>query len=167
MRKDRLGFIAQDMEKIIPEAVLYEKDEDKYYIEYNAIIPVIVEAMKEQQAQIDLLKSELAACCEANLKSGSTNGMDNVNENQAKLYQNTPNPFSAQTTIRVEIPETVRSAQLHICNMTGILLKTIDVPQRGSGNVIISANEFVAGMYLYSLVCDGKIVETKQMLLTE
>ena len=29
------------------------------------------------------------------------------------------------------------------------------------------ANEFVAGMYLYSLVCDGKIVDTKQMLLTE
>jgi hypothetical protein len=42
--------------------------------------------------------------------------------------------------------------------------------QFGSGekwNVTINANEFVAGMYLYSLVCDGKIVDTKQMLLTE
>lgn len=31
----------------------------------------------------------------------------------------------------------------------------------------LNANEFDAGMYLYSLITDGKIVDTKQMLLTE
>ncbi len=169
LENNRLGFVAQDLEKIFPEAVFYDEEIDRYYIEYNAIIPVIVEAMKEQQAQIEQLKSELAGCCGESLKSGSMNStVDiNLNENQAKLYQNTPNPFSTQTTIRYEIPETVQSAQLHICNMTGTLLKTITVNQRGAGNVIISAKEFNAGMYLYSLVCDGKIVDTKQMLLTE
>jgi hypothetical protein len=169
MQKDKLGFLAQDLEKIIPEAVLYEEDEDRYYIEYNALIPVIVEAMKEQQAQIEELKSELAGCCQEGLKSGSINNTDELNLNvaQAKLYQNNPNPFSVQTAVKFEIPETVKSAQLHICNMTGTLLKTITVNQRNNGSVIINANEFNAGMYLYSLVCDGKIVDTKQMLLTE
>lgn len=56
---------------------------------------------------------------------------------------------------------------LFICNMTGTLLKTIQVNQKGTGNLTINANEFVAGMYLYSLVCDGKIVDTKQVMLTE
>jgi len=169
LEKDRMGFVAQDLEKIFPEAVFYDEEIDRYYIEYNAIIPVIVEAMKEQQAQIENLKNELADCCKDNLKSGSINGTDgsNTNVTEAKLYQNTPNPFSIQTTIRFEIPETIQSAQMHICNMTGTLLKTITVNQTGSGNIIINANEFVAGMYLYSLVCDGKIVDTKQMLLTE
>jgi hypothetical protein len=51
--------------------------------------------------------------------------------------------------------------------MTGTLLKTITIRQRDSGNELINANEFVARMYLYSLVCDGKIVDTKQMMLTE
>ncbi len=51
--------------------------------------------------------------------------------------------------------------------MTGTLLKTITINQRGVGNITINANELVAGMYLYSLVCDGKTVDTKQMLLTE
>jgi hypothetical protein len=51
--------------------------------------------------------------------------------------------------------------------MNGTLLKTLQINQRGTGNVIINANEFVAGMYLYSLVCDERIVDTKQMLLTE
>ncbi len=63
MRKDRLGFVAQDLEKLFPEAVHYDEDADKYYVEYNAIIPVIVEAMKEQQAQIEELKNELNNCC--------------------------------------------------------------------------------------------------------
>jgi hypothetical protein len=50
--------------------------------------------------------------------------------------------------------------------MTGTLLKTFEINQRNEGNIIINANEFIAGMYLYSLVCDGKIVDTKQMMLT-
>jgi len=79
----------------------------------------------------------------------------------------TPTLFSTETNIRFELPETVASAQLYICNMTGALLKTIPLNQRGPGNVNINGNELNAGMYLYSLVTDGKIVDTKQMLLTE
>ncbi|HPE77178.1 MAG TPA: T9SS type A sorting domain-containing protein [Draconibacterium sp.] len=125
--------------------------------------------MKKQQAQIEELKNDLADCCETSLKSGSITGFDDleVSGNQARLYQNNPNPFSTQTNIKFEIPETAQNAQLHICNMTGTLLKTITLTKRGNGNETINANEFVAGMYLYSLVCDGKIVDTKQMLLTE
>ncbi len=169
MQKDKLGFLAQDLEKILPEAVLYDEDEDSYYIEYNTLVPLIVEALKEQQAQIEELKNDLAGCCETSLKSGTITGFGDLESsgNQTKLYQNAPNPFSTQTSIRFEIPETIQSAQLHICNMTGTLLKTITLKQRGNGNETINANEFVAGMYLYSLVCDGKIVDTKQMLLTE
>lgn len=125
--------------------------------------------MKKQQAQIEELKNDLADCCETSLKSGSITGFDDLEAsgNQARLYQNNPNPFSTQTNIKFEIPETAQNAQLHICNMTGTLLKTITLTKRGNGNETINANEFVAGMYLYSLVCDGKIVDTKQMLLTE
>ena len=56
---------------------------------------------------------------------------------------------------------------LHILNMNGTLLKTLQINQRGAGDIKINGNEFNAGMYLYSLVCDGRIVDTKQMLLTE
>ena len=68
---------------------------------------------------------------------------------------------------KIEIPSTIQNAQLQIYNMNGTLLKSIFVNQRGKGNVTITANEFAAGMYLYSLITDGKIIDTKQMLLTE
>lgn len=55
----------------------------------------------------------------------------------------------------------------HILNMNGTLLKTLQINQRGTGDEIINGNEYNAGMYLYSLVCDGRIVDTKRMLLTQ
>jgi hypothetical protein len=171
--KKRLGFVAQDVQKVFPELV--EQDSAGYLsLDYLGLIPVLVEAIKEQQEIIDKLQGRIETiendCCNTdnNLKSGSiANNNANNDLSEAKLFQNIPNPFNTQTTIKFEIPETVQSAQLHICNMTGTLLKTIVLNQRGDGNIIISANEFGAGMYLYSLVCDARIVDTKQMLLTE
>ena len=33
--------------------------------------------------------------------------------------------------------------------------------------VVISAGEFSAGMYIYALIADGNIVDTKRMILTK
>jgi len=48
-----LGFIAQEVESIVPEAVRYDEVNDIYSMEYTAIIPLLVEAMKEQQEVIE------------------------------------------------------------------------------------------------------------------
>ena len=37
----------------------------------------------------------------------------------------------------------------------------------GEGCVIVSANALDAGMYLYSLIADGQIIDTKRMILTK
>lgn len=172
--KNHVGFIAQDLKYIIPEAVSYDEENDAYYVDYIAIIPYLVEAIKEQQHTIEDQNARLDDiennCCNnsSNLKSASIGSTNEISVgSEAKLYQNTPNPFSTQTIIKFEIPESVGNAQLYICNMNGSLLKTIPINQRGTGSITISGNEFNAGMYLYSLVDDGKIVDTKQMLLTQ
>ncbi|MBK6283035.1 MAG: hypothetical protein IPF54_10575 [Draconibacterium sp.] len=88
------GFCCPGFGKYFPSS-FYDEEIDRYYIEYNAIIPVIVGAMKEQQAQIEELKNDLAHCCETSLKSGTITGFDDLEAsgNQARLYQNNPNPF--------------------------------------------------------------------------
>ena len=170
---EHYGLIAQELEKEFPELVRLDSITMTRAINYDGMISILLEAIKMQQKQIVEMQGQINAlednCCQNSTKSASIGETDKIDldGNLPKLYQNNPNPFSVQTTVKFEIPETVQSAQLHICNMTGTLLKTITVNQRGTGNVTINANEFVAGMYLYSLVCDGKIVDTKQMLLTE
>jgi hypothetical protein len=51
-----LGFIAQDMRDVLPEIVM--EDRNGYLsIDYSKVTPVLVNAIKEQQAQIDALKN--------------------------------------------------------------------------------------------------------------
>ena len=56
-----LGFIAQDVLPIIPEAVQTDIDDTQEYyaMNYTNLIPVLVNAIKEQQAQIQELNERL------------------------------------------------------------------------------------------------------------
>ena len=56
--KLQFGLIAQEVEKIIPEII--NSDEEGYKsIDYNALVPILIEAIKDQQAQINELKREI------------------------------------------------------------------------------------------------------------
>lgn len=64
--------MAQELEKVVPE-VVFKDQNGNYAVNYNAIIPIVVEAMKEQQKEITQLKSRLSeienmalACCSIN-----------------------------------------------------------------------------------------------------
>jgi hypothetical protein len=54
------GVIAQDVEAVLPEAVSDGPNGAKA-VAYTKMIPFLIEAMKEQQKQIDALKSEVTA----------------------------------------------------------------------------------------------------------
>ena len=56
--KKQIGFIAQDVKSVIPEVV--DGEEGSYGLSYDRITAVLVNAVKEQQQQIDLLKKEVA-----------------------------------------------------------------------------------------------------------
>jgi hypothetical protein len=56
----KLGFIAQEVEKVIPELVKTDSEGMKS-VDYVSVVPVLVEAIKHQQKQIDELKALLHA----------------------------------------------------------------------------------------------------------
>jgi len=60
--KPDIGFIAQDVAKVVPEAVDAPKDPttEVYSLKDDKLIPLLVEAIKEQQAEIADLKSRIA-----------------------------------------------------------------------------------------------------------
>ena len=54
--KTELGFIAQEVEKVLPEVVTKDKTSEEYRsVKYDKIVALLVEAIKEQQKQIDSL----------------------------------------------------------------------------------------------------------------
>jgi len=52
-RRNQLGFIAQDVEKVIPQMVSEDETTGLKSVGYMGVIPILVEAMKEQQNQIE------------------------------------------------------------------------------------------------------------------
>ena len=54
-----LGFLAQDIQKIIPEAVVDTKDGNALGMKYAELIPVLVKAIQEQQAKIEMLEAAI------------------------------------------------------------------------------------------------------------
>ncbi len=58
--RKQLGFIAQDVEAIVPEAVSIDK-EGNYGLSYSTFIPVLVEAVKELRAENEELRRRLEA----------------------------------------------------------------------------------------------------------
>lgn len=54
-----IGFIAQDVEKVFPELVSGEEGEKS--VAYGNLVAVLVEAIKAQQKEIDILKTKVGA----------------------------------------------------------------------------------------------------------
>jgi hypothetical protein len=169
-RKNLYGFLAQDVKKVLNSIVLHDDSTDIYSMDYTKIIPVLVEAIKEQQSQIDSLKS-INKKGSSSLKSASiSTSVESTGLNTsdiATLNQNAPNPFSQSTNIGYYLPETVQNATLYIYDMNGVQIKSNPIVSKGNGSITINGNELRAGMYLYTLVADGQEVATKRMILTQ
>ena len=180
------GFIAQEMRKLYPELVM-EDDAGYLYINYIGLIPLLVEALKEQQATIETLTTRLASLEQGNPGQGNERGkaksasadtpgpMDSnamiadptTPQGDAYLAQNAPNPFSTDTRIGYYLPQGVGTATLYIYNMQGTQLKAYPLHLRGEGTHTILASELTPGMYLYTLIADCREVGTRRMILTK
>ncbi|MFM7019944.1 MAG: tail fiber domain-containing protein [Aquirufa sp.] len=58
--KRTLGFIAQEVEKVLPEIVQTENTVEAYKsVQYDKVVALLVEAMKEQQKQINRLNKKI------------------------------------------------------------------------------------------------------------
>jgi len=181
LNRNFYGFLAQDVQKLFPDLV-YADSAGMLSVDYIGMIPLLVNGMKEQQEQIDKLQlqidelaktvaklsgSSVSKTSSANAPSNSPTLLNGILDNSAAvLHQNAPNPFTQDTNISFYIPDNAHTASLNIYDLQGKQLMQIPITQRGEGSQIISANHFSAGMYLYSLIVDGTVIDTKRMVLT-
>lgn len=156
------GFIAQEVQEIYPELV-YEDEEGILGIDYVSFIPLLIKELKQQHETIEELQKEITS-----LKSISyISAVNSETTELGSLNQNYPNPFNESTTIKMNLSENVNSAQLCIYDLNGKQIKNYPVQQRNYVNIVINGSELQPGMYLYSLVADKKIIDTKTLILTE
>ena len=180
-----VGFAAQDVQKVFPEAV--GTDADGYLnLNIHPILIASINAFKDVQKQLDEKTSEID-----NLKKlaqqqqeqitllmqkfnslGNQSKMVNQNESiqvmdMPKLEQNAPNPVNNNTVIKYRLPQSVKVAQMVITDSRGSIIKTIVLNAKNSGQVTLSAGTLATGSYFYSLLVDGVKFDTKEMQIVK
>jgi hypothetical protein len=58
-RETKIGFLAQDLRKIVPEVVVGNEAKENLAVNYIELIPILVNAIKEQQQQIEELNKRI------------------------------------------------------------------------------------------------------------
>ena len=109
-----------------------------------------------------------------NSGSGNEKKLDNGNIHAIELsnasgspiiYQNQPNPFnSGGTKIRYFVPDNTNSPQIVFFDEFGGKLSTFNILETGMGELDVTASNLSSGVYSYSLIINGKAIDTKKMI---
>lgn len=170
MTKRHFGFVAQELQQVYPDLV-YENDNGYLSVNYTELIPILVQSIKELKSEIDELKSTAGMASHAPLTEGELETLsipfrEGVGVGSS-MSQNIPNPFSEKTDIAIFLPESVQTATLYIYDLSGKQLEQHPVEGRGETVMTIHADKMDAGMYVYSLIADKKVVTTKKMIVVK
>ena len=144
-------------------------------MDYSEIVVPLVKAVQELSKNQDSLFAVIATLKGAGQrnnngdttqgKSESVYQLELANNSAPILYQNEPNPFNGSTVIRYFIPENnIGSAYVGFYDMYGKEIKKLEITEKGFGKIEASTENLASGIYSYSIVVDGKTVETKKML---
>jgi hypothetical protein len=149
-------------------------------LNYTGLIPIIIKGMQEQEQKLQQQQEqiinqnkkieELAALVNqlismrppapnsklSNEKSISTAGL---------LNQNAPNPFHHNTVIHYYVPENAGKALINVTDVNGNLVQAFPALSKGKGQLTIKAGVLLSGTYQYSLIVDGKLINTKKLVL--
>jgi hypothetical protein len=169
----RIGLIAQEVQKIIPEMVKDSrviKDHEtgtvtkvptvRLGLQYDALIPVLTKAIQEQQQQIEAQQQQINELKQ--LVDKLVNGLSiNTRAGSVALLQNVPNPARSTTRIQYSLPQGSTKAQLQLTDALGRTVKTIQLTSSGVVNLDVST--FSSGVYTYSIVVEGKALQTKKL----
>ena len=182
------GFIAQEVLDVLPLLVSYDSAVDLYSMDYISLIPYLTKALQEQdsllQQQQELLHSYAEALADLaervsdmeSLTGGSPqqpskapkapagNDKDGISF-PCRLFQNVPNPATGETRIRYELPDGTTDARIGIYQPDGREVSLYNLSDH-RGELVLKAGELKPGMYLYSLIVNGQVQDTKRMVVT-
>lgn len=166
VNKRRMGFIAQEIAQILPE-VVDTNSNGLICIAYQEILPLLVEAIKSQQKQINYLNDVVLKNSSSNneILYNQSNQNDFSRSTEVKLYQNSPNPFVGMTKVNFETTSNSKKIAIFIFDFNGKLLRKYENLNSGKQSIEIRAEELKAGLYFYSLIIDGVEIDTKKLII--
>ena len=118
--------------------------------------------------EIEQLQEELKFLKNLMPSDSALNDEEDSTDDQPKLFRNRPNPFIKYTTIKYCVPEGMRRRiSLFVVDEKGNQKMFWDYLKEGKHKLLIKDHGLAPGIYFYSLVIDGNIVDTYKMKIKE
>lgn len=169
----QMGLIAQELEEIFPELVTevpaYPRVDEKgrvigtnpsfKAVNYINLIALLISSVQEQQKQIDELLKRQDTGTGIQQLSNPSSGF--------AMAQNEPNPFTHETVINYILPASVNSAYVAVYDLSGKQISTFPITEKGASSITLTSEHLAAGIYIYSIVADGKSVDSKRMIVSD
>lgn len=149
------GFLAQEVEKVLPNAVKTDADGHKM-INYTAIIPILVQAVQELQTTVERQAQQIE-------QLSNEKGSHMVSDSNNKILNCSPNPTNGFITITTQLGNEVSNAKVLISSLTGNREKELTVSSQcpTSSTNLSSLN---SGVYIVSLFVGGKLVDYQRLI---
>lgn len=112
------------------------------------------------QSQVQELRGLLAtSLCLTQAQTNSLNA-----ESSTYLGEIYPNPANTSTTLAYSLPAGASTALVQVYSLDGKVVSSIVVPATaGKSQVQLATGQMAAGMYIYALVVDGKVLDSKKL----
>lgn len=165
VQSTRFGFMPEDIEVLFPELVYTDADGQKY-IDYIGLIPVLFKALNDMQIKLDNIENSTIQSAPKKNVSYSA-GIENFPIDEYKLFQNSPNPFNTETTITFTLGDNTENAAIRIYDLQGLQKAVYPIAPNGGNAITFDRLSLPAGIYIYSLVANDNIIDSKRMVITD
>ncbi|NOS56731.1 MAG: T9SS type A sorting domain-containing protein [Cyclobacteriaceae bacterium] len=165
------GFVAQEVEQAVRKSGYVfsgveapQNEHDHYSIRYADFVVPLAKAVQELSVQLEKQQrtiDDLKKIVDGN-RTKDIEGFLEV-----ELFQNHPNPFRENTEIKMIVPKNIQSAVLFIYDLSGKQIDKRIINERGETSSRVEGGSLSPGIYLYTLVADGRASTTKRMILTD
>lgn len=121
--------------------------------------------LSKMMALLGKLSDQVQNCCQAEAGADATTDDRGLPMNQPLLEQNIPNPFTENTLIHYSLPEGFRTASIIVTDVSGTQVLQFAINKPGFGHVVVEGGSLNAGTYVYTLIVNGRRIESKRMVL--
>ena len=175
------GFLAQEVDAAAQKANYDFSGVDKngtiLALRYAEFVVPLVKAVQELNAKAEAQQKLIDALLNAKPANPATEtGSDQRQEqsivltgmNNAYLGQNSPNPFSDETSIDYYIPESLfcdnGSCHIIFYDHLGRTIQETTVLKSGYGKINVGTRNLVDGVFTYKLLVNGEVIDVKKMV---
>lgn len=173
------GFIAQELQEVIPSLVNPMDESGKLGVNYQGLIPILTQCIKEQNERIELLEAQVQGCCNGSpnnneIDNSLMTGDEQAIENQIYLENSKirtswavkPNPNNGHFTLTFAnsvVPISIES--ILITDLSGKRIDGVAISNVVAGSVNVDMSQNSSGVYYIHLIDAENVLDTKKVII--